>query len=311
MNEAAGLSAEELAQAPYCAGPDPDPRQPAFALPPGATDCHAHVFGPVARYPYFKRRIYTPPDAPPPAYWRMLGALGVTRAVLVQPSVYGTDNRAMLDAMAGEQHRMRGVAVVEETIADAELTRMHDAGVRGIRFNIVDVKPEEKGKLPLDVVRKMAERIKPLGWHMQFLMHVDEFPELDRTFAGFPVDIVIDHYGYMATSRGIAHPGFQALLRLLRAGHCWVKFTGAYRISGEGALPYSDVTPCARALVAAHPERIVWGTDWPHPKHEQKMPNDGELCDRLLDWIPDETQRRLALVDNPAKLYGFVSSAAA
>jgi predicted TIM-barrel fold metal-dependent hydrolase len=207
--------------------------------------------------------------------------------------------------MVGEKHRMRGVAVVEETIADAELARMHDAGVRGIRFNIVDVKPEEKGKLPLEVVRKMAERIKPLGWHVQFLMHVDEFPELDRMFAGFPVDIVIDHYGYMATSRGIAHPGFQALLRLLRAGRCWVKFTGAYRISGEGALPYSDVTPCARSLVAANPERIVWGTDWPHPKHEQKMPNDGELCDRLLDWIPDETQLRLALVENPAKLYGF------
>ena len=305
MNSPAGLSAEELAQAPYCAGPDPNPRKPAFQLPAGATDCHAHVFGPSARYPYFKRRIYTPPDALPAAYWGMLGALGVTRAVLVQPSVYGTDNRAMLDAMAGEKHRMRGVAVVEETISDAELARMHDIGVRGIRFNIVDVKPEEKGKLPIDVVRRMAERIRQFGWHVQFLMHVDEFPDLDKTFAGFPVDIVIDHYGYMATSRGIAHPGFQSLLKLMKAGHCWVKFTGAYRISGEGALPYADVTPYARALVAAAPERIVWGTDWPHPKHEQKMPNDGEMASRLLDWIPDETQRRLALVDNPAKLYGF------
>ena len=305
MNQPVELSAEELAQAPYCVGPDPNPRKPAFALPPGATDCHAHVFGPVARYPYFGRRIYTPPDALPSAYWGMLGALGVTRAVLVQPSVYGTDNRAMLDAMAGEKHRMRGVAVVEETIADAELARMHEIGVRGIRFNIVDVKPEERGKLPIDVVRRMAERIKPFGWHIQFLMHVDEFPELDRMFAGFPVDIVIDHYGYMAVSKGIAHPGFQALLKLMKAGHCWVKFTGAYRISGESALPYSDVTPYSRALVAAAPERIVWGTDWPHPKHEKPMPNDGDMCSRLLDWIPDEKERRLALVDNPAKLYGF------
>ena len=298
------LSAEELAQAPYCAGPDPHPHQPAFVAPPGATDCHAHVFGPAGRYPYFGRRIYTPPDALPSAYWGMLGALGITRAVLVQPSVYGTDNRAMLDAMAGEKRRMRGVAVVEETIADAELARMHESGVRGIRFNIVDVKPEEKGKLPIETVRRMAERVKPLGWHIQFLMHVDEFPELDRMFAGFPVDIVIDHYGYMATSKGIAHPGFQALLNLLRGGRCWVKFTGAYRISRED-MPYGDVVPYARALVDAAPERIVWGTDWPHPKHEKRMPNDGEMCDRLLDWIPDARQRRLALVDNPARLYGF------
>lgn len=304
MNMPAGISAEELAQAPYCAGPDPKPRKPAFELPPGAIDCHAHVFGPITRYPYFQKRIYTPPDAPPSAYWQMLGALGVERAVLVQPSVYGTDNRAMLDAMAGEQHRMRGVAVVEESITDAELERMHEIGVRGIRFNIVDVKPEEKGKLPLELVRKMAERVKPLGWHLQFLMHVDEFPALDKTFADFPVDIVIDHFGYMATSKGISHPGFQALLNLLRAGRCWVKFTGAYRISRED-MPYSDVMPYAHALVAAAPGRIVWGTDWPHPKHEKRMPNDGEMCDRLLDWIPDEKQRRLALTENPARLYGF------
>jgi 2-pyrone-4,6-dicarboxylate lactonase len=304
MSEPAGISVEDLAQAPYCAGPDPKPRKPSFTLPAGACDCHAHVFGPATRYPYFHKRIYTPPDALPAAYWGMLGALGVERAVLVQPSVYGTDNRAMLDAMAGEKHRMRGVAVVEESITDGELEHMHEIGVRGIRFNIVDVKPEDKGKLPLDVVRKMAERVQPLGWHLQFLMHVDEFPGLDKTFADFPVDIVIDHFGYMAASKGISHPGFQALLNLLRAGRCWVKFTGAYRISSED-MPYKDVVPYAHALVAAAPRRIVWGTDWPHPKHEKRMPNDGEMCDRLLDWIPDEKQRRLVLVDNPARLYAF------
>ena len=304
MNISAGLSAQELEQAPYCAGPDPNPKKPAFALPPDSCDCHAHVFGPIERYPYFARRIYTPPDAPPSAYWGLLGTLGVERAVLVQPSVYGTDNRAMLDAMAGEKARMRGVAVVEETITDAELARMHEIGVRGIRFNIVDVKPEEKGKLPIEVVRRMAERVKAFGWHIQFLMHVDEFPELDRVFAGFPVDIVIDHFGYMSTAKGLEQPGFQALLRLLKAGRCWVKFTGAYRIS-RGDMPYPDVVPYARALVAAAPERIVWGTDWPHPKHEKAMPNDGEMCDRLLEWIPDEKERRLALASNPARLYGF------
>ena len=304
MNQPAGLSAEELAQAPYCAGPDPNLRKPSFALPAGACDCHAHVFGPIHRYPYYPRRIYTPPDAPPSAYWRMLEMLGVERAVLVQPSVYGTDNRAMLEAMAGEKKRMRGVAVVEESITDAELERMHEVGVRGIRFNIVDVKPEEKGKLPIAVVRKMAGRIKPLGWHLQFLMHVDEFPQLDREFGELPVDVVIDHFGYMNTAKGLEHPGFQALLRIMKGGRCWVKFTGAYRISRE-EMPYNDVTPYARALVAAAPERIVWGTDWPHPKHEKAMPNDGAMTDRLLEWIPDEKQRRLALMENPARLYGF------
>jgi 2-pyrone-4,6-dicarboxylate lactonase len=304
MNMPAGISAAELAQAPYCAGPDPNLRKPAFKLPTGAIDCHAHVFGPISRYQYSPKRIYTPPDAPPSAYWRMLGVLGVQRAVLVQPSVYGTDNRAMLDAMAGDKNRLRGVAVVEESVSDAELERMHEAGVRGIRFNIVDVKPEEKGRLPIAVVRSMAERIKSLGWHIQFLMHVDEFPELDRDFGGLPVDVVIDHFGYMNTAKGIDHPGFQALLRLLRAGRCWVKFTGAYRIS-RNDMPYDDVTPYARALVEAAPERVVWGTDWPHPKHDKSMPNDGEMCNHLLDWIPEEKQRRLALVDNAARLYGF------
>lgn len=300
----AGVSAEELARAPLCAGPDPDTRSPKFLLPAGSTDCHAHVFGPAARYPYSPHRIYTPPDASPADYWRMLRTLGATRAVLVQPSVYGTDNRAMFDAMAAYPGRMRGVAVVEESVADAELERMHAAGVRGIRFNIVDVKAEEKGKLALDAVRAMAQRVTPLGWHVQFLMHVDEFPGLDTMFAGFPTDVVIDHFGYMQTSKSVHNPGFQALLRLLQGGRCWVKFTGAYRVSRE-AMPYRDVVAYARALVAAAPERIVWGTDWPHPKHEGKMPNDGELCDRLLDWIPDEQQRRLALVENPARLYGF------
>ncbi|MBI2295567.1 MAG: amidohydrolase family protein [Betaproteobacteria bacterium] len=304
MNTPAGVPVEELARAPLCAGPDPDTRNPGFRLPPGSCDCHAHVFGPAARYPYSPKRIYTPPDASASDYRRMLRALGVERAVLVQPSVYGTDNRAMLAALARSGGRMRGVAVVEESVTDAELERMHAAGVRGVRFNIVDVKAEEKGRLPLDVVRKMAERVRPLGWHLQFLMHVDEFPELDKTFANLPVDIVVDHFGYMETSKGVGHPGFKALLRLLRTGRCWVKFTGAYRISRED-MPYRDVVPYAHALVAAAPERMVWGTDWPHPKHEKAMPNDGELCDRLPEWIPDEKQRHLALVENPERLYGF------
>jgi len=292
-----------MAEPPLCAGPDPAPRRPQVRLPPLACDCHAHIAGPKSVYPYSPRRIYTPPDALLPAYLGMLGMLGVERAVLIQPSVYGTDNRAMLDAMAKAGDRFRGVAVVDDAVTDAELEKMHAAGVRGVRINVVDV-AEDKGVIPMASLRRLAERIKPLGWHVEFLMHADEFPDLDAQFADFPVDIVLGHLGYMRTDKGLGAPGFQALLRLMRTGRCWAKLTGPYRIS-VNAMPYSDVTPFAHALIDAAPERVIWGTDWPHVMVKSAMPNDGALCDLLLDWVPDETIRRKVLVDNPAKLYDF------
>jgi predicted TIM-barrel fold metal-dependent hydrolase len=292
-----------MAEPPWCAGPDPDPHQPKIRLPPLACDCHAHIAGPKSAYPYSPRRIYTPPDALLPAYLGMLGILGVERAVLIQPSVYGTDNRAMLDAMAKAGDRFRGVAVVDDAVTDAELEKMHAAGVRGVRINVVDV-AEDKGVIPMASLRRLAERIKPLGWHVEFLMHADEFPDLDAQFADFPVDIVLGHLGYMRTDKGLGAPGFHALLRLMRAGRCWVKLTGPYRISVDG-MPYPDVTPFAHALIDAAPQRVIWGTDWPHVMVKSAMPNDGALCDLLLDWVPDENIRRKVLVENPAKLYDF------
>lgn len=289
--------------APYCAGPDPHPRKPAFEMPRGATDCHAHVFGPVERYPYAEARIYTPPDAPLTAYRRMLDVLGVERAVIVQPSVYGTDNSATLDALRAGGDTLRAVAVVEDDVADTELEAMHALGVRGIRFNVVDV-ATDRGVLPMDAIRRMARRVAPLGWHVQFLLHVDEYPDLDRKFADFPTEIVIDHFGYMKASKKVEEPGFQAFLRLMRTGRCWAKFTGAYRISQQ-PMPYRDVVPFAHALLEANADRVVWGTDWPHPKHEGVMPNDGELCSELTAWIPDAQMRERVLVANPARLYGF------
>ena len=205
-----------MAEPPLCAGPDPAPRRPKVRLPPLACDCHAHIAGPKSVYPYSPRRIYTPPDALLPAYLGMLGVLGVERAVLIQPSVYGTDNRAMLDAMAKAGDRFRGVAVVDDAVPDAELEKMHAAGVRGVRINVVDV-AEDKGVIPMASLRRLAERIKPLGWHVEFLMHADEFPDLDAQFADFPVDIVLGHLGYMRTDKGLGAPGFQALLRLMRS----------------------------------------------------------------------------------------------
>lgn len=298
------MSEKETAEAPSCAPPDFEPRKPHLKPPPLACDTHAHIMGPAARYPYSPARVYTPPDCLLPDYLHMLRTLGVERAVLVQPSVYGTDNTAMLEAIKAAGNRFRGVAVVDDDISEAELTDLHDAGARGIRVNVVDVKDRKPGTLPLDALKKLAQRIRPLGWHMEFLMHADEFPDLDRTFAEFPVDIVLGHLGYMRTDKGTDAPGFQALLRLVRSDRCWVKLTGPYRIT-SGPLPYLDTIPYAHALLEANRERIIWGTDWPHVMLKGAMPNDGELADLLSDWIPDANVREQVLVKNPERLYGF------
>ena len=272
-------------------------------MPLHACDTHAHICGPIERYPYAERRVYTPPDALLPAYQHMLDALGVERAVLVQPSVYGTDNTVMLAAMAElGSTRCRGVAVVDDDISDHELESLHEAGVRGVRINVVDV-AEGKGVIPMQSLAQLAGRVKRYGWHVEFLMHADEFPDLDRQFADFPVDIVLGHLGYMKADKGVDQPGYQAMLRLMRQGKCWVKLTGPYRIS-NAPLPHADTLPYARALLEAAPERVLWGTDWPHVMVKTPMPNDADLADLLLDWVP-ERYREQVLVANPAKLYGF------
>ena len=289
--------------APLCAAPDTIPRKPIVTMPPNACDTHAHICGPIAQWPYSERRVYTPPDAMLPAYRHLLATLGVERAVLVQPSVYGSDNRVMLNAMAELGKTSRGVAVVEYDISDAEIERMHEAGVRGVRVNVVDV-PEGKGVFDMAPLERLAQRIDPYGWHVEFLMHADEFPDMVRRFADFPVDIVLGHLGYMRADKGLDNPGFEALLDLMRREKCWVKLTGPYRISTE-LMPHRDTIPFALALLNAAPQRVIWGTDWPHVMVKGTMPNDGDLANLLLDWVPDETLREQVLVRNPAKLYGF------
>jgi predicted TIM-barrel fold metal-dependent hydrolase len=289
--------------APLCAAPDPTPRKPRLVLPLLSCDSHAHICGPASRYAYSGARIYTPPDALYPGYRAMLDTLGIERAVLVQPSVYGSDNTAMLDALALDPQRLRGVAVITLDTSRAELERMHALGVRGVRCNIVDVK-EGKGKLPMEQLQALAQLIKPFGWHLEFLMHVNEFPQLDELLADFPVDVVFGHLGYMPAGSGVDAPGFAALLRLLKAGRAWVKLTGPYRISGTD-LPYTDVTPLAQGLLKTAPGQIIWGSDWPHVMVKGAMPNDGDLCELLELWVPDANQRHQVLVSNPARLYGF------
>lgn len=284
-----------------CPAVDPAPRAPRFRLPPDAWDAHAHVFGPESRYPYSPRRGYTPPDAPLEAYESLHRKLGVARGVLTQPSVYGVDNAAMLDALARSRGRLMGVAAVGADVSDKALSNLHDAGVRGIRVNLAD-----KGGNPFDSfseVRTMGERLKSMAWHMEFLIHAHEFPDLRKTFSSLPVPCVFGHMGYVPATRGLKP--LQEFFDLLKEGRAWVKLTGAYRITNLGRTPYADVDPIARALIDAAPDRVVWGTDWPHPVCRIPMPNDGDLLDQLLDWAPEESVRRKILVDNPLELFGL------
>jgi 2-pyrone-4,6-dicarboxylate lactonase len=290
--------------APLCQAPDPILRKPRLRLPAQTTDCHAHICGPAHLFPYAAARIYTPPDALLPDYRALLNSLGVQRAVLVQPSVYGDDNRALLAALATDPQHLRGVAVVTPSVSDKELQTLHNAGVRGLRCNIVDL-ATAKGALPIDELRQLAQRIAPLQWHLELLMHVNEFPHLARDLGDLPVDLVFGHLGYVPTRHSIQDPGFQNLLSLVREGKAWVKLTGPYRISQHNAPPYADVQPFADALLQANPARLLWGSDWPHVMVKGVMPNDADLCDLLGDWVQDAHLREIVLVNNPQTLYGF------
>lgn len=295
-----------LNNAPLCQAPDQVLKKPGLILCENATDCHAHICGPQSLYPYIPNRIYTPPDALLPQYEALLDSLGVQRSVLVQPSIYGTDNRALLAAIQKNPLRFRGVAVVDWDISDRELDDLHAAGIRGVRCNIVDL-AEAKGVLPIKALTKVASKIAPFGWHLEFLMHVNEFPNLAQLLSNFPVPVVFGHLGYLKTNLGIEDPGFQNLLSLMREERAWVKLTGPYRITTEERIPYADTNPFAHALIAANSRQVVWGTDWPHVMVKGVMPNDADLVDLLQEWIPDSALRKQVLSVNPERLYQFES----
>jgi len=290
--------------APYCPPPDPNPHPPRFVVPAGAADCHAHVFGPASRYPYQDNRSYTPPDAPLGQLRAMHKTLGIERLVVVAASVHGTNNAPVLDAIATDRKNLRGIATVGADISDKQLAQLRDGGIRGIRVNLVD-----KGGNPfpsLDALSRISERIRDLDFHIELLVHVESFPELRALAKSVCVPLSVGHIGYTKVAAGgLAHPGYKDFLALLRDGYFWVKLTGPYRISAQERVPYSDVTAMARAAIAAAPDRVVWGSDWPHVMQYKPMPNDGDLLDMLAEWAPEPAQRRLILVDNPARLYGF------
>ena len=292
-----------MTTAPFCPAPDPNPHPPKFTPPPGATDCHAHVFE-SARYGYQTERSYTPLDSTIRQLRTMHKTLRIERLVVVAASVHGTNNNPVLDAIATEPKNLRGIATVGADITDKELARLRDGGIRGIRVNLVD-----KGGNPfgsLDGLSGIAERIKDLGFHIELLVHVESFPDLRSLAKSICVPLSVGHIGYTkVASGGLKHPGYQEFLSLLRDGYFWVKLTGPSRLSSHESFPYPDVVDMAKAVVEAAPDRIIWGTDWPHVMQYRPMPNDGDLLDALAEWVPDEAQRKRILVDNPAKLYGF------
>jgi 2-pyrone-4,6-dicarboxylate lactonase len=292
--------------APLCQAPDPEIRSPKIVFPAGAVDCHAHVCGPDTVFPYADERIYTPPDATLAQYNSLLAMLGIDRAVLVQPSVYGRDNRAMLAALKSSPQKFRGVAVLDpdlQKISDTQLEELHATGVRGLRCNIVDVADKSAG-LPINELTALAQRIAPLGWHLELLMHVNEYPDLYKTFNRFPVDLVFGHFGYSHAKHGVSDEGFVGLLNLMKDQKAWIKMTGPYRIC-DGDLPYADMRPFNDAVIAANPNQLIWGSDWPHVMLKKHMPHDADLCELLGSWVSDESLRKSILVDNPCMLYDF------
>lgn len=285
---------------PVCAPPRSTVGRPRRPAPAGAVDTHAHVFPADAAGRLTSPRTYTPSPAPLAQYRAMLDALGVTHAVLVQPSVYGFDNTVMLDALGAMAGRWRGVAVVPPDIDQSTLTAMHDSGVRGVRANLMF-----KGGLTRDALDELVRRIAPLGWHLQVLADVSASPDLLRVLSLLPVPVVFDHMGHVPAGRGPDDPGFRAMLDLLRRGRAWVKLSGAYRLTASGAPSYPDVAPLARAILAEAADRAVWGSDWPHPHIDTAMPDDAALLDLLDDWTADADTRHAVLSGNARRLYGF------
>jgi predicted TIM-barrel fold metal-dependent hydrolase len=274
-------------------------RRPRTTAPPLACDCHMHIFGPDAAYPYVPGRSYTPFDAQEQAYRAVQQALGFARMVVVQASVYGTDNRRTIDAVARfGQERARGIVMVDADVSEATLADLSARGINGTRF-ITTV----KGGPTLDSLRAVADKIAPFGWHLEMYIPPHLWAETLPLIARLPVDTVFDHMGGMMADTDLAHPDLRAMLDLLERGKCWVKLSG-YRASRAGH-PYRDVAPLARRFVEHAPERCVWGTDWPHTTVSDTMPDDGDLFDLFADWAPDEAVRRQILADNAAALYGF------
>ncbi|MGG5888538.1 amidohydrolase family protein [Falsiroseomonas sp. HC035] len=285
---------------PTCKGPDPATRTPRLVLPEGACDAHCHVFGPGAVFPYAADRAYTPPDSPYEGLVKLHGILGISRAVIVHASCHGSDMTVTLDGIARSEGRMRGVAVVEQGVTDAELARLHEGGIRGVRFNFV----KHLGGMPdMAHFRRVLAQAEALGWHVVLHLDAQDIVPLADTISAIRIPFIIDHMARVKAKDGTGQPAFRQLLELMRNPLAWVKISGPERVSSSGA-PFRDAVPFAQALLAAAPDRCLWGTDWPHPNIAGDMPNDGDLVDLLGEMVQgDEALLRQVVVANPNRLY--------
>ena len=288
-----------------CLPPDRNPRKPKILLPKGSIDTHVHVFE-RSRYKMSPNRGYNPPDSTLADLKHLHKTLGIDRVVFTQPSTYGTDNSAILDGMtalnAETPNRARCVVAITMNIQDHELAALDGKGVRGVRLNT-----DNKGGMPIgfDRIDALEARIKPFGWHVEWLFPGTSILDLMPVFDKLKVPMSIGHFAYQPATAGVQARGFQALIELMRRGNTWVKISGANRVSATDLPPYDDVRPMAEALIAAAPDRIMWGTDWPHPNKYLVNPNDGDLVDAFGDWVSDPLMRRRIMVDTPAAFYRF------
>nr|WP_321396086.1 amidohydrolase family protein [Emcibacter sp.] len=278
-----------------------NPSKPSYVPPPGAVDAHCHVFGPGDEFPFAPERKYTPCDASKDQLFALRDHLGFSRNVIVQATCHGADNRALVDAIAHSDGKARGVATVKPDVSDEELQALHEAGVRGVRFNFVKRLVDT---LPREPLMKIAERIKPMGWHIVIYFEAGELPELFDFFTSLPTTVVVDHMGRPDVTKPIDGPGFELFLELLRENeNFWSKVSCPERLSVEGPPLYSDVVPFARRVVEEFPDRVLWGTDWPHPNLKSHMPDDAWLVDVIPHIAPTKELQRKLLVDNPMRLY--------
>ena len=288
---------------PNCEGPDPNPSALLFTPPPGTCDTHFHVFGPSDKFPYAVNRKYTPPDSPLEDYFVLMEALGIERGVVVHPNLHGSDNAVTLDAIARSDGRFLGIVKLEATGTFEELKHLNTLGVRGVRFAF---NPQHGGTFDSELFDRTAGWCAELGWQIELHSAPEDLVALAERLARADIPIVIDHMGRVDVSLGTDQEPFRVLLDLVGEDHIWVKLTGADRITKAGP-PYDDVVPFARALIDAAPDRMVWGSDWPHSAYfdPTKMPNDGVLTNLLLDFAPDAAVRDKILVNNAARLFGF------
>ncbi len=278
----------------------PNPRSPRYRPPAGAVDAHCHVFGPAAEFPFAATRKYTPCDASKDQLFALRGFLGFERSVIVQATCHGSDNRALVDALRASEGSARGVATVEETVTAADLQLLHEAGVRGVRFNFLKRLADYT---PPDTLRRIADKVAPLGWHVVVYFEADDLPALKPLFDQLPTPIVVDHMGRPAVALGIHNPGWRGFVDWMSENErIWCKVSCPERLSLAGA-PFDDVLPFQREIVEHFPDRVLWGTDWPHPNLTREMVDDGVLVDQIPKFAMTDALREQLLVRNPMRLY--------